>query len=364
MSAAGKVAARLVVALWACALAAGLQACPLCLSAFSLSVTGQELGDAQRAVLAVPAATPGQYQVVEVIKGDLHRGQVVTEPVFRADSTTALGKSLLLLKQDRWAAWVSFGAIATSQAAWLRYVAATPHPGEGDVAAWSKRVAYFMPLVDSDEPMVSDIALAEIARAPYAAMRAQKPSLDAAVLRQRVDAYAHTARAPYYTLLLGVAGDASDAARLEQALVRAHQNHDVTNVGPMLGAYLELRGPSRLAWVESTYFVDRRTTLAETEAAIQALGVQGDTDAAIPRADICAVFHRFVKSHPQVAGMVAGELAEWNDWSAAPAYLQLLQANAMTDAASRYAAVAYLLRSPHAQDKAALRTLGLLAANP
>ena len=51
----------------------------------------------------------------------------------------------------------------------------------------------------------------------------------------------------------------------------------------MLAANLELRGPSRVDWIEQAYFADRTRTLPEIQAALLALGVHGDGNATVPR---------------------------------------------------------------------------------
>ena len=57
--------------------------------------------------------------------------------------------------------------------------------------------------------------------------------------------------------LLGFAGSEEDAARIERRIEAAWTSHDNTNLAAMIAADLELRGPSRVGWVEAMYFADR-----------------------------------------------------------------------------------------------------------
>src|SRR5258708_10013245 len=91
------------------------------------------------------------------------------------------------------------------------------------------------------------------------------------------------ARQSVWLLLVGIAGDAKDAARLESQLDAAWQAADVTNVGSLIAADLQLRGPARVAWVDEHYLRDRKRATPEIEAALLALGVHGNASEAISR---------------------------------------------------------------------------------
>ena len=62
------------------------------------------------------------------------------------------------------------------------------------------------------------IAYAECASAPYAALRMAKSRTDAKTLRRWLDDPKLSSRKPLYVLLLGIAGDASDARTIEAQL--------------------------------------------------------------------------------------------------------------------------------------------------
>ena len=144
-------------------------------------------------------------------------------------------------------------------------------------------LALVLPYLESREPLAAEIAYGELAAAPYPALRTLKSRLDAPAIRRWVADPERLARQPLYLLLLGIAGDAQDAAGLEQRLDAAWTSGDATNVGPMIAADLELRGPARMAWVDERYMRDQRRSTRELEAALLALSVHGNANAAIPR---------------------------------------------------------------------------------
>ena len=154
------------------------------------------------------------------------------------------------------------------------------------------------------------------------------------------------ARQPLYLLLLGIAGNAQDAAGLEQRLEAAWTSSDATNVGPMIAADLELKGPARMAWVDERYMRDQRRSTRELEAALLALSVQGNANGVIPRERVIQSYRTFIKEHREIAGFVAQDLAAWQYWDAVPEYVALMKSGVRQQYASRIAIAAYLRQSP------------------
>jgi hypothetical protein len=203
-----------------------------------------------------------------------------------------------------------------------------------------------VPRLESPQPLVAKIAHGDLSAAPYAAMRSAKPQLDARKLRVWLADPQLAARQRLYLLLLGVAGDAQDATALELRLDAAWQAGDATNLASMLTADLEMRGPSRLTWVEDKYLRDRTRSAPEVEAALLALSVQGRTDAAIPRERVIQSYRVYMKAHPENAGAVAPDLAAWQYWDAVPEYQALMKSSVRQQYPSMLAMLAYLRQSP------------------
>jgi hypothetical protein len=321
-------------------------ACPLCLAGRTLTISAQELVYAGRSVLAVPEAGGKGFQVVEVIKGEHPPGDTITDTVFRADPTAMRStKPLLLIRDDAWRWWVNFGPIAAEQAGWLRRLAATKRTTGMNAAEWRDHVAYLLPYLESAEPMVAEIAFAEFASAPFVALRSLKPRLDAAAIRKWLNDPALAARQALYTLLLGIAGGPQDAEYLEKSLEAAWTSKDTANLGAELAADLELRGPSRVAWIEERYFVDHSRTMPEIQAALLAMGEQGRADAAIPRWRVIDAYRLFIREHEALAGLVAKDLAEWKCWEFVPKFTALVRSSGSQLNAYRNGLLYYLVCS-------------------
>jgi hypothetical protein len=335
-----------------CACAAAI-ACPLCMGAFQQS-KAQELVSAPHAVLAVPTADASRFRVIEVIKGErpasgtVEGGYPRNGPALEAAGPTR-GKPLLLVRDDLCPTWTILGAIGADHQGWLRKLAAGKPAADMSPEDWRAHALLVLPYLESREPLAAEIAYGELAAAPYPALRTLKSRLAAPAVRRWVADPERAARAPLYLLLLGIAGNAQDAAGLEQRLEAAWTAGDATNVGPLIAADLELRGPARMNWVDERYMRDQRRSTRELEAALLALSVQGSANDVIPRERVIQSYRTFIREHREIAGFVAQDLAAWQYWDAVPEYVALLKSPAPQQYPSRIAIVAYLRQSPNAR---------------
>jgi hypothetical protein len=117
----------------------------------------------------------------------------------------------------------------------------------------------------------------------------------------------------------------------------------------MLAADLELRGPSRIAWIEENYLLDHGRTLPEIEAALLALSVHGGANGAVPRQQVVDAYRKFIRERQPMAGFVVAYLSDWKAWDAVPDYMDVLRSNAVKDPASQFAILVYLRDSPDAE---------------
>ncbi|MBB3564351.1 hypothetical protein FHX06_005715 [Rhizobium sp. BK512] len=382
-----KASARLFVSLGCVilAFAGNAEACAICFS--GLVVTpGQKLDAADQAVIAAPVDGQGRFRVMEIVKGDGTVGDVVAQSglsiavaqaVMSVDGLTVgdaeaakLDKKPLLLLHDKVSEkWTSLGAISVDFAGWLRQLAQTKQGAATPKriwpqltltssyltdAEWRERIVVVAPQLESPEPLVAEIAYGELSRAPYAVTRLLKPQLDAAKLVTWTNDPTLASRRPAYTLLIGIAGGPGTAVALEQQIDTALKTRDATNLSALLAADLELRGASRVDWLETTFFADRQRTLPEIQAALLALSVHGGADAIISRQRVIEAYRYFIKARNPMAGFVATELADWEAWDATPDYVAIVRSKAVRDPAEQFAILSYLKRSPLTTAQAAL----------
>ncbi len=320
-------------------------ACPLCLGAFRSSVA-QQLVNVPHAVLAQSSADGRGYRVVAVIKGEQPAAGIIAAEAISLDFVVDASATLLLVRDEAWSTWVGVGAVAVEHASWLRQIAAGKRSSDMNADEWRARVALMLPYLEHREPLVAEIAYGEFAAAPYAALLAAKPRLAAPAIRRWLADPKLTARQPLYLLLLGIAGDARDATALELRLEALWTTRDATYLASMIAANLQLRGPSRMAWVDAKYMSDRLRSTRELEGALLALSVLGNSNVAIPRERVIQSYRLFMQTHHELAGFVAWDLAAWQYWGAVPLYRALIKSNVRQNFASRAAISAYLGQSP------------------
>jgi len=315
-------------------------ACPLC-AGTAARTPAQDLEELSHAVLAVPQG--GHYRVVARVKGT-QTDALLDEVVVRGSAP--VDQALLLVRDDAWPTWVSLGPIRAQHAPLLRGLA-SGRPADADLAAWRRRLDLAIPHLESPEDLLAEIAYAQCAAAPYAAMRAARAKLDARALRAWVNDPARGARHPLYILLLGIAGDTTlDAAGIEAQLANPLRARSSTNLSALIAADLELRGASQVAWVEDHFLRNSSRDTAEVRAALLALSVQANSGGPISRRRVIEAYRVFMRAHEDMAGFVAPDLAAWGYWEAAPEFAAILESNVRQHADSRAAIVAYLRQSP------------------
>lgn len=266
----------LVAAAILSAAAPAARSCSLCLSAFELELSPQFLVHAQQAVLAVPDG-PQRHKVIAVIKQGPAAGDEIKAKVTRLGSPFMQDSAAprLLIREEGWLMWVDLGPVGQQHADWLRTAAGFGRRSDRTEAEGARQVAFFLPALASPEPMIAKMAATEIANSSYSAMRANRANIDLALVRERLAAPAYMQQRALYWLLLGFAGSAADAARLDEELERAWKAHDASDLGAKLAALIELRGGAGVAKVERMYLRDRRRTPEERSAAIGALEETG-----------------------------------------------------------------------------------------
>jgi hypothetical protein len=324
-------------------------ACPICLGA-GQPTKAQELVAAPEVVLAVPTRDGGRFRVTQVIKGNRPPGGTIeggypSSGAVPGPAPPRSGKPLLLVRDEHLPTWEVLGAIDARHSGWLRKVATGKRAADMSAEEWRARVALAAPYLENRDPLAAEIAYAELAAAPYAALQAAKPRLSAAAVRRWLGDPELAARQRLYLLLLGLVGNVQDAAALEQMLEAAWQSGDATNLGPMLAADLELRGEARMAWVDERYLRDPKRSSREIEAVVLALGVHGQANRTISRDRVIQSYRLFIRERKDLAGLVAPDLAAWNYWDAVPEFAALMKSDVRQQGPSRFAIAVYLQQS-------------------
>ena len=244
------------------------------------------------------------------------------------------------------------GPLSATALQWLRQTLAQPLASDGRVAA-----SYFVPFLQNDDPVIAQAAYEEVAVRPYGELRRLVPLLDASRVRQWVLQPALRPRWPLYGLLHGFTGNAQDAARIGQDLLRPDLQRSAPERSAWVAALLELRGVDGVDWLERNVLSSTSLADADMQAVLLALSVHGNEGGRIPRSRVAQAYAHLVRQQPGRAGFVALDLANWGEWGFAEAFAAALRSGTPQVFSSRYAIVFYLLRNPRPEARALMDAL-------
>jgi hypothetical protein len=354
----------IAIALLAGILAAPLHACPICASRIPEPTLAERLSRSEAVVIAEASELePGRYRVTAVVKGPASAGDLINvRPRLAASGPEKRGAPAVILMEWADRHWSYVGTVGTEAIPLVRRLSVSVLPGPAERAQRLERLSMFADLLQHPEPLIAEAAYAELSRTSYEDLRL----LAAAVPRARVRTWLATpslaSRQPLYLLLLGVAGDAEDAEYVDRRIAASHRSGQSENLAALLAADVELRGSSRVTFIERAYLADRTRTGDELQAALLALSVHGNAPGAVSRERVVAAYRLFIRERKPMAYFVAPDLAAWKDWGATRDYVALLKSDSM-HYASRIAIVNYLRANP-APDRMTAQALRDVAKPP
>ena len=377
------VAVRLAAAILPLGLSlTGAVACELCVKAANerLNLVDQ-LIHADRVVLARLDRPDGHLTIAASIKGDDRPGTLIAEsvplygdpvrkPFFTAVMEARIdlasrSEPFLLVGGGIHPGWTNLGTIGEENSDWLRSLAAASsslkvdagwggipaEPGSEAVQGetWRGRVLQALPHLDGTvRSLERDLAWSEILGAPYGSLAVAKGRLTPEQVSAWLGDPSFATEVAGILHLYGYVGGTEGAKRVRERLLRAAEAHDTAVLTPLLAAHLELEGPSRVDWIVETYFGDRSRSMAEIQAALVALRLQGEANATIPRVRVVSALRRFIAERPAMAGSVAMTLSDWACWEAREDFEAIMASGAIPDPASEFAVALYLKRAAEA----------------
>ena len=313
---------------------AAAEACPFC-AAPSLTLS-QQIDQADAAVLAVwksaeeatsESVARTVFEVVTQLKG--RADGEIRVPVYRAGEPGALFLVLatdenkpddesdesdedasdetstdLAIVKYRWS-----GPVEISEAA-AEYVRGLPAAD----ASKQERLGYFLQFLEHDDETVSLDAYSEFAGASYDDVVPLAREMDPAKLRRWISEGEVTpTRLGLYGMMLGLAGDESDAEAMRE-IITAETDDFRLGIDGIMGGYVLLAGEEGLQTIEQTKLLETAVPFSETYAAMQALRFLWQYAEVLPK-DRLKQSMRLLLERPELADLVIADLARWKDWS-------------------------------------------------
>jgi hypothetical protein len=368
---------------WAFVVAAPLvHACPICSGNLPTLTLLQHLINSDRAVIA-RSLGGRDFEVIEPIK-PLPALPVVGARVAAADKPgsklrdlryipgedipRASGGSYLLLRQALGGGWMNAGPVPAGAANDLRRLVGAKRSSDMTLADWRSRVVMLAPMLEHPVPVLATTAYAEIARAPYDAMRSTRGHVRPSDLRVWLADPGRATRRPLYWLLYGINAGPGEAREIAGRVDRLAAKGGLEDLASLLAADLEAGGAARRAVLRRTYLEQSKRSIPELQEAILAFTVHADAGDAALRRETAETFGRLVRKHRALGGLVAADLARWQYWDAVPDYIALLRSRVLNPAL-RQPVLDYLTASGRPDALAAVAEIASsknrpMAANP
>ena len=368
---------------WAFVVAAPLaHACPICSGNLPTLTLLQHLINSDRAVIA-RSLGGRDFEVIEPIK-PLPALPVVGARVAAADKPgsklrdlrfipgedipRASGGSYLLLRQALGGGWMNAGPVPAGAANDLRRLVGAKRSSDMTLADWRSRVVMLAPMLEHPVPVLATTTYAEIARAPYDAMRSTRGHVRPSDLRVWLADPGRATRRPLYWLLYGINAGPGEAREIAGRVDRLAAKGGLEDLASLLAADLEAGGAARRAVLRRTYLEQSKRSIPELQEAILAFTVHADAGDAALRRETAETFGRLVRNHRALGGLVAADLARWQYWDAVPDYIALLRSRVLNPAL-RQPVLDYLTASGRPDALAAVAEIASsknrpMAANP
>jgi hypothetical protein len=332
---------------WAFVVAAPLvHACPICSGNLPTLTLLQHLINSDRAVIA-RSLGGRDFEVIEPIK-PLPALPVVGARVAAADKPgsklrdlryipgedipRASGGSYLLLRQALGGGWMNAGPVPAGAANDLRRLVGAKRSSDMTLADWRSRVVMLAPMLEHPVPVLATTAYAEIARAPYDAMRSTRGHVRPSDLRVWLADPGRATRRPLYWLLYGINAGPGEAREIAGRVDRLAAKGGLEDLASLLAADLEAGGAARRAVLRRIYLEQSTRSIPELQEAILAFTVHADAGDAALRRETAETFGRLVRKHRALGGLVAADLARWQYWDAVPDYIVLLRSRVLNPA--------------------------------
>lgn len=177
----------------------------------------------------------------------------------------------------------------------------------------AERLAYFLRFLDFPDRLVSDDAYAEFASAPYQDVAAIKDKLPRDKIRQWVsDPQTPVSRMGLYGLMLGLCGNADDAALMKEKILKPSKEFRIGIEGVMAGLIL-IEKDKALDLLDEEKLKDKSEPFSEHVAVMQALRFLWTDGKGVVPPDRLRKSMRLLLD-TDVADLAINDLARWEDW--------------------------------------------------
>lgn len=272
--------------------------------------------EAQDAQASRPASTT--YEIVQVLRGSaksIEKGSRIKVDAFHSRKPSI---HVLLLGTHGKA--IDWGEPLELTEAALSYVVQAP---PRDVTG-PRRLAYFVKFLEYPDQAIANDAYAEFANAPYEDIVPIARHMPHEKLRTwLVSPAVPKNRLGLYGMMLGLCGDATDAAHLEKIILAVPPDGERLGMDGIMAGYLLLKGEKGLPLIEDTKLKSATVPDSETFAATQALRFMWTYGNGRISPERVRSAMRCLIEHPLFAEIALIDLTRWKDWSIRQQLMQM-----------------------------------------
>jgi hypothetical protein len=331
----GPLALILALAALPALLAGPASACLVCIAMPQQTVADRLLEAEVVAFARADPSRPYRYLPVEFVRGGTLAAGLPPVP-FLVDSGTrrrlaARPEDAVILAGRTDAGWRLLGTAGPETRAAVRGIVAAAPDWARD-AGGSARFDFFAARHASAEPALRQLALAEIARAPYGAVRRIVTAIPVAEIADVLADPVWAEWAPVHILLLGRSRDPAAAVLVARELEAAAAAGTATWLGSWATAHVEQGGAPALARLVALYLDRPGRSAEEMRAFSAALATLASGDPAL-RPGIAAAFRRLASAEPALAADAARQLLLLEDWSQLELFAGLLASRTVREPA-------------------------------
>ncbi|MEM6388027.1 MAG: hypothetical protein AAF718_17515 [Pseudomonadota bacterium] len=268
------------------------------------------LATEQVAIVNIEPETPGQYVRVETLLGPSVSGMPFPKDIaLQGQGRATATYGVLLLRDGSYGPWLE--AAILDQRFNLLVARILERRQVWQLGHEADRLAFFAHRVNDRNPEIRKLALRELDRAPYGALRqVSLPSIRH--LKQALQNDAGEL-APIYALLAGLSGDRSFSPLLTAKLASAVQNR-TTYLGAYATALIELEGSRAVSEILREYVYEPTLEEDIREKLLGALAIQHRVADALTRRAIARGMAELIRRVPDAQDGVAryfGVRASW-----------------------------------------------------
>jgi|688.fasta_scaffold00309_29 hypothetical protein len=232
------------------------------------------------------------------------------------------------------------------------------------------RLQFFFEHRDSPSTLIREDCFNELGKTSIEDLQWLKPLLDPNKLKESLRSDQHsTDRKRLDWVLLGICGQASDAAIFDELLDRYYKKKQATTeIGTLIrqsigldaaiSTYITLLGEKGLERIEKDFISNPQCDFSDSFSAILALRVQGNDIQKISRTRIAQSLTLVLQRH-DMADLVVPDLARWEQWNYCDTLIQIYQKSEKDDLRLRIPIINYLRVCPHPQAKEMLESIRL-----